>query len=163
MSEFWVYVLKKSSGRDKLLAIGEHLARARALFHVASGERWTRMKVVESELSQCRKAFRLVASFPDFVRCHEAFVDFVMKPDIDVSKRLQLLLEAAGNFSSGMYSVYDNVDWAISVGLLRGAAIPAPLATFAVAKRNEQVGVSAPFHWQQAQRWALVQCMWSSM
>jgi len=97
------------------------------------------MKLVETELSQCRKSFRLLRSFPDFVRCRDAAHQAVTDENMGLSKRIQLLLEAAGNFSSGLYFVYDNVSWGVAVGLLRGAKIPLGLQTFAVAKRGDHV------------------------
>ena len=139
MTDFWVYLLKNSSGRDKLLGIGENLAIVTATAHVHGGEQWTHTKLIEAELSQCRKAFRLLSSFPDFVKSRDAFKRFATDPNISLAKRCQLFLEAAGNFSSGMYGIYDNVAWAITMGLMRGETIPAGLETFAVAKRGEQV------------------------
>ena len=139
MSDFSVYVLKSTSGRDKLLGIAEYVALAWSTFLVPNGESWVRMKLVESECSQCRKGFRLLRSIPDFSRCREALQQFAADPHIDAAKRLQLLLEAAGNFSSGVYFIYDNVGWGINVGLLHGATIPRDLMTFAVAKRGGQV------------------------
>ena len=139
MTDFAVYLLKSSSGRDKLLGIAENLALASSTRYVPNSERWTKLKLVESEVSQCRKGFRLAKGYPDFVRCGEALYRLITDTSIRTSKQCQLLLEAAGNFCSSLYFLYDNVGWAIGVGLVRGSTIPSALRTFAVAKRGSEV------------------------
>ena len=139
MIDFIVYVLKNSSCRDKFLGILENVTVIRSGVHVKGGERWTRLKVVEEDLSQGRKGFRLLASIPDFVHSRNVLRCFFADETLDFAKRCEMLFDAAGNFASGMWGVYDNVAWEMAVRLLRGATIPPPLATFAAAKRNEQV------------------------
>lgn len=137
LSAFCVYLLNSSSGRDKLLGICENIALAICTsITQVGGEQWVRTKLLEKDLSQCRKGFRLAKTLPDFARCTEAIWQSVTDARIGVGKRIQLVLEAAGTFSSGMYFVYDNTGWAVNVGLLQGNVIPRELETFVAARSS---------------------------
>lgn len=121
-------VLQFSSGRDKLCAFMQGYAKfASEALSNPDSERQAMYRGIEDSLSEGRKIFRLFKEFREaykirrgFHRMYEAFEggSFVNIGSVCG------VLDMCAHTASLLYTFFDNVLWAASVGLIRSKEIP---------------------------------------